>query len=158
MCVEVVVVVRTWCWYDVSVHATQPSCSELGGRSPGSQTPATPPLLPRPNSGVKPWPCACAQGALPRTKSTQHLSLNTTGMSTTRSKKRAATAGSRLSPKTAHELQNLHNPRRPPYQCTANGESQESEPWESASAPRQGWQPQADANLSVRVHFHGETP
>ena len=78
--------------------------------------------------------------ALLRTKSTQHLSLNTTGMSTTRSKKRAANVGSRLSPKTAHELQDLHNPRRPPHQRTANGESQESEPWESASAPRQGCQ------------------
>ena len=61
-------------------------------------------------------------------------------MSTTRSKKRAATVGSLLSPKTAHELQDLHNPRRPPYQCTANGESQKSEPWESASAPQQGCQ------------------
>ena len=29
--------------------------------------------------------------------------------------------GSRLSPTTAHELQDLHNTRRPPYQCAATG-------------------------------------
>ena len=44
VCVVVVVVVavRTCSFYDVSVHATQQSCNELGGRSPGSQTPGDP--------------------------------------------------------------------------------------------------------------------
>ena len=84
----------------------------LGGRTPGSKLPASPPPLLRPNGGGQPWPCACAQS--PTKTRAQHLSLNTTGMSTTRSKKRAATVGSRLSPNTAHELQDLYNPRRPP--------------------------------------------
>ena len=52
-----------------------------------------------------------------------HLSLNTTGMSTTLSKEeRDATVGSRLSPTPAHELRTC-NERRSPCQCTATGES-----------------------------------
>ena len=40
--VVVVVVVRTLCLYDVSVHATQLLAMNSGGRSPGSQTPGDP--------------------------------------------------------------------------------------------------------------------
>ena len=40
----------------------QCACTELGGRSPGSQTPGDPAPLPRTNRGGQPWPCACAQG------------------------------------------------------------------------------------------------
>ena len=39
-----------------------PTCSELGGRTPGSKLPASPPPLPRPDGGGQPWPCACAHG------------------------------------------------------------------------------------------------
>ena len=56
-----VVVVRTWCLYDVSVHATQLLATNSGGKSPGSQTPGDPATISPPgwrgsNSGL-----ACAQ-------------------------------------------------------------------------------------------------
>ena len=107
----VVVVVRTRV-YDVCVSPNAPTkhASNSGGRTPGSQDSRRPrrPRHPFPAlmPGVNPGPVPVHR-ALPRTKNTLHLSLNTTGMSTTRSKKRAATLGSRLSPKTAHELQDL---------------------------------------------------
>ena len=34
----------------------------MGGRTPGSKLPASPPPLPRPDGGGQPWPCACAHG------------------------------------------------------------------------------------------------
>ena len=103
----------------------------------GVRLPATPPPLPRRNGRVNPGPVPVHR-ALPRTKAPNSCCCTPTGMSTTRSKKRAEAVGSRLSPTTAHELQDLHDPRRPPYQWRIT----EKEPWESASAPRQ-----ADSDL-----------
>ena len=55
----------------------------------------------------------------------RHMSLHTTGMSTTLSRaQRAATVGARLShPRLHPNLQDLPNRHRTPHQCTAAGES-----------------------------------
>ena len=34
----------------------------MGGRTPGSKLPASPPPLPRPDGGGYPWPCTCVHG------------------------------------------------------------------------------------------------
>ena len=87
---------------------------------------------------------------------TQHLSLNTTGMSTTWSKERAATVGSRLS---SHRQQRISwtctTKHRSPCQCTATGECQWKRPWESASAPRQWCRRHRREGAHLALHNNG---
>ena len=59
-------------------------------------------------AGVKPWPCACAQGPTKNYEPASICCCTPTGMSTTASKQRQATTeGSRLTPHGLHP--NLHN-------------------------------------------------
>ena len=62
-------------------------------------------------AGVNPCPVPVHR-ALPRTKSTQHLLLHTNGYVNDQAQETGLTVGSRLSPTTAHELQDLHDARR----------------------------------------------
>ena len=77
--VVVVVVVRWWWWFGRVAYMTclsmPHSCMQLirvAGHL-GVRLPATPPPLPALMAGVKPWPCACAQGPGTAQRDVDHL-------------------------------------------------------------------------------------
>ena len=137
-------------WCVSPYHCTD--APSWGGRTPGSQTPGVPATLGLnvqmdggrkmlQNCGKLPLIAATMPTLLLPTKmstsSGDELKMGhfhcrnhhcmITGTSITVDELRQvidqATVGSRLSPTTAHNLLDLQNKRRPPYQCTVKGES-----------------------------------
>ena len=63
----------------------------MGGRTPGSKLPASPPPLLRPDGGGQPWPCTCVHG--PKNYVEASTCCTTTGMSPSLSKNCFCTSG-----------------------------------------------------------------
>ena len=115
----VVVVVRTSVYRRMFLHDPARDAPNWGARSPERKLSATPPPLPRPHGGGQPGPVLCTGPYIHRHNSRL---CKITGTSNTVDELRNV-IDQGICCCTQRTCNNLHSKRRPPYQCTATGET-----------------------------------